>query len=47
MLILLVTEDKSDLLKRKAAVFSLMDFDDTGDITVEEMVIIIIIITIY
>jgi hypothetical protein len=41
MLILLVTEDQSDVMKRKTAVFSLMDFDDTGDITVEEMEIIL------
>jgi hypothetical protein len=41
MLILLVTENQSDILKRKTAVFSLMDFDETGDITVEEMEIIL------
>jgi hypothetical protein len=41
MLILLVTVDQSDIMKRKTAVFSLMDFDDTGDITVEEMEIIL------
>lgn len=41
MLILLVTEEQSDIMKRKTAVFSLMDFDATGDITVEEMEIIL------
>lgn len=41
MLVLLVTEDQSDVLKRKTAIFSLMDFDGTGSITVEEMEIIL------